>query len=157
MKVILRDDVEKLGTAGNIVNVADGYARNYLFPRNLAVPASKGNVRSIDEIKKQKQFRENKKKKEAQRQKDRLEKLSLTAEVQTGEEDKVFGSVTAANIATLLEKQGFDIDRRKIMLEEPLKALGVYTIEIKLATDVTASVKLWVVKKEEEEPPPQSL
>ncbi len=157
MKVILRDDVEKLGTAGNIVNVADGYARNYLFPRNLAVPASKGNVRSIDEIKKQKQFRENKKKKEAQRQKDRLEKLSLTAEVQTGEEDKVFGSVTAANIATLLEKQGFDIDRRKIMLEEPLKALGVYTIEIKLATDVTASVKLWVVKKEEEEQPPQAL
>ena len=155
MKVILRDDVEKLGTAGNVVSVADGYARNFLFPRNLAVPATKGNVRSIDEIKKQKQFRENKKKKEAQRQKDRLEKVSLTAEVQTGEEDKVFGSVTAANIATLLEKQGFDIDRRKIMLEEPLKALGVYTIEIKLATDVTANVKLWVVKKEEEEQAPQ--
>ena len=155
MKVILRDDVEKLGTAGNVVSVADGYARNFLFPRNLAVPATKGNVRSIDEIKKQKQFRENKKKKEAQRQKDRLEKVSLTAEVQTGEEDKVFGSVTAANIATLLEKQGFDIDRRKIMLEEPLKALGVYTIEIKLATDVTANVKLWVVKKEEEEQTPQ--
>jgi large subunit ribosomal protein L9 len=149
MKVILRDDVEKLGTAGNVVTVADGYARNFLFPRNLAVPATKGNVRSIDEIKKQKQFRENKKKKEAQRQKDRLEKLSLTAEVQTGEEDKVFGSVTAANIATLLEKQGFEIDRRKIILEEPLKALGVYTIEIKLAPDVVAGVKLWVVKKEE--------
>jgi large subunit ribosomal protein L9 len=151
MKVILRDDVEKLGTTGNIVTVADGYARNFLFPRNLAVPATKGNVRSIDEIKKQKQFRENKKKKDAQRLKDRLEKLSLTAEVQTGEEDKVFGSVTAANIATLLEKQEFAIDRRKIMLEEPLKALGVYTIEIKLAPDVVASVKLWVVKKEEPE------
>ena len=149
MKVILRDDVEKLGTAGNIVSVADGYARNFLFPRNLAVPATKGNVRSIDEIKKQKQFRENKRKKEAQRQKDRLEKLSLTAEVQTGEEDKVFGSVTAGNIATLLEKQGFEIDRRKIILEEPLKALGVYTIEIKLAPDVVAGVKLGVVKKEE--------
>ena len=89
-------------------------------------------------------------KKEAQRQKDRLEKLSLTAEVQTGEEDKVFGSVTAANIALLLEKQGFEIDRRKIILEEPLKALGVYTIEIKLAPDVVAGVKLWVVKKEEQ-------
>jgi large subunit ribosomal protein L9 len=150
MKVILRDDIEKLGIAGNIINVADGYARNYLFPRNLAVPATKGNVRSIDEIKKQKQFRENKRKKEAQRLKDKLEKLSLTAEVQTGEEDKVFGSVTASNIASLLEGQGFEIDRRKIMLEEPLKALGVYTIEIKLAPDVTASVKLWVVKKEEE-------
>jgi large subunit ribosomal protein L9 len=155
MKVILRDDIEKLGTAGNIINVADGYARNYLFPRNLAVPATKGNVRSIDEIKKQKQIRENKRKKDAQRLKDKIEKLSLTAEVQTGEEDKVFGSVTASNIASLLENQGFEIDRRKIMLEEPLKALGVYTIEIRLATDVTASVKLWVVKKEEEQEHPQ--
>lgn len=150
MKVILRDDVEKLGTAGNVVTVADGYARNFLFPRNLAVPATKGSVKAIDEIRKQKQFRENKNRREAEKLKDKLEKLSLTAEVQTGEEDKVFGSVTAANIATLLEKQGFEIDRRKIMLEEPLKALGVYTIEIKLATDVTASVKLWVVKREEQ-------
>ena len=151
MKVILKDDIEKLGTAGNIVNVADGYARNYLFPRNLAVPATKGNTRSIEEIKKQKQFRENKRRREAEKIKEKLEKLSLTAEVQTGEEDKVFGSVTAANIATLIEKQGIEIDRRKIHLDEPLKALGVYTIEIKLATDVTAGVKLWIVKKEEEQ------
>jgi large subunit ribosomal protein L9 len=151
MKVILRDDIEKLGTAGNIVNVADGYARNFLFPRNLAVPATKGNTRSIEEIKKQKQFRENKRRREAEKLKDKLEKLSLTAEVQTGEEDKVFGSITAANIATLIEKQGIEIDKRKIHLDEPLKALGVYTIEIKLASDVTAGVKLWIVKKEEEQ------
>jgi large subunit ribosomal protein L9 len=151
MKVILRDDIEKLGTAGNIVNVADGYARNFLFPRNLAVPATKGNTRSIEEIKKQKQVRENKRRREAEKMKDKLEKLSLTAEVQTGEEDKIFGSVTAANIAALIEKQGIEIDKRKIHLDEPLKALGVYTIEIKLATDVTAGVKLWIVKKEEEQ------
>jgi large subunit ribosomal protein L9 len=151
MKVILRDDIEKLGTAGNIVNVADGYARNFLFPRNLAVPATRGNTRSIEEIKKQKQVRENKRRREAEKMKDKLEKLSLTAEVQTGEEDKIFGSVTAANIATLIEKQGIEIDKRKIHLDEPLKALGVYTIEIKLATDVTAGVKLWIVKKEEEQ------
>jgi large subunit ribosomal protein L9 len=150
VKVILKDDVEKLGTAGNIVAVSDGYARNFLFPRNLAVPASKGNLRSIDVIKKQKQFRESKRQHEAEKLKDRLEKLSLTAEVQTGEEDKVFGSVTAANIATLLENQGLNIDRRKILLEEPLKALGVYTIEVKLAPDVVAGVKLWVVKREEQ-------
>jgi len=150
MKVILKDDVEKLGAAGNVVNVADGFARNFLFPHNLAVPASKGNLRSIEEIKKQKHFREHKRKREAERLKERFEKLSLTAEVQTGEEDKVFGSVTAANIAALLEKQGFEMDRRKILLEEPLKALGVYTIQIKLAPDVTAGVKLWVVKKEEQ-------
>jgi large subunit ribosomal protein L9 len=151
VKVILKDDVEKLGTAGNVINVADGYARNFLFPRNLAVPATKGHLRSIDEIKKQKLFRENKRKREAEGLKEKLEKVSLTAEVQTGEEDKVFGSVTAANIATLLEKQGFEIDRRKILLQEPLKALGVYTIEIKLAHDVVAGVKLWVVRKEESE------
>jgi len=151
MKVILRDDIEKLGSVGDIVEVADGYGRNFLLPRNLAVPATKGNLRSIDEIRQQKQFRDNKKKKEAEKIKDKLEKLSLTAEVQTGEDDKVFGSVTAANIATLLEEQGFDVDRRKIGLEEPLKALGVYTIEIKLAREVTAAVKLWVVKKEDQQ------
>jgi large subunit ribosomal protein L9 len=150
MKVILKDDVEKLGATGNVVTVADGYARNFLFPKNLAVPASKGNLRSIDEIRKQKQFKENKRRREAEKLKDKLEKLSLTAEVQVGEEDKVFGSVTAANIAALIEKQGFELDRRKIMIEEPLKALGVYTVEIKLAPDVVAGVKLWVVKKEEQ-------
>ena len=150
MKVILKDDVEKLGAAGNVVNVADGFARNFLFPKNLALPASKGNLRAIDVIKRQKHFRENKRRREAEKLKDRLEKLSLTAEVQTGEEDKVFGSVTAANIASLLEKQGLEIDRRKIVLEEPLKALGVYTIEIKLASDVVAGIKLWVVKREEQ-------
>jgi large subunit ribosomal protein L9 len=150
MKVILKDDIEKLGSVGDIVDVADGYGRNYLLPRNLAVRATKGNLRSIDEIKKQKQFRDNKKKKEAEKVKDKLEKLSLTAEVQTGEDDKVFGSVTAANVASLLSDQGFEIDRRKIALGEPLKALGVYTIEVKLARDVTAALKLWVVKKEEQ-------
>jgi len=149
MKVILKDDIEKLGSVGEIIEVADGYGRNFLLPRNLAVRATKGNLRSIDEIRKQKQFRDNKRKKEAEKIKDKLEKLSLTAEVQTGEDDKVFGSVTAANIATLLGEQGFEIDRRKILLDDPLKALGVYTIEVKLAKDVSAAIKLWVVKKEE--------
>ncbi len=150
MKVILKDDIEKLGTAGQVIEVADGFGRNFLFPKNLALPATKGNLKSIEEIKKQKQFRDNKRKREAVKIKDKIEKLSLTAEVQTGEEDKVFGSITAANIAELLAKQGFEIDRRKILLEEPLKALGVYTINIKLAHDVNAEVKIWVVKKEEQ-------
>ncbi len=150
MKVILKDDIEKLGKAGDVVEVAGGYGRNFLIPKNLAVPATAGNLKSIDVIKSQKVFRERKKKKEAERIKDKLEKLSLTAEVHTGEEDKVFGSVTAATMAKLLSDQGFEIDRRKIMLEEPLKALGVYTIDIKLASDVVAAVKLWVVKKEEQ-------
>jgi large subunit ribosomal protein L9 len=150
MKVILRDDIEKLGAAGDVVEVASGYCRNYLIPKNLAIPATKGNLRSIDEIKTQKNFRERKKKREAEKIKDKLEKLSLTAEVHTGEEDKVFGSVTAANVSKLISEQGFEVDRRKILLDEPLKALGVYTIDIKLASDVVAAVKLWVVKKEEQ-------
>ena len=151
MKVILKDDLENLGSAGDVVEVADGFGRNFLLSKNLAVPATKGNLRSIDEIKKQKQFRDNKRKREAEKIKDRLEKLSLTAEDKTGEDDKVFGSVTATTVASLLADQGFEIDRRRILLEEPLKALGVYTIEIKLASDVVAGVKLWVVKKEEQD------
>lgn len=149
MKVILKDDIKSLGNCGEVVEVKGGYARNYLIPRNLAVQASSGNLKSIDEIKKQKNFRDSKKKRESERVKDRLEKLSLTAEVQVGEEDKVFGSVTAANIASLLQQQGFEIDRRLIHLDEPIKALGVYTIPIKLDKEVIAEVKLWVVKKED--------
>ena len=150
MKVILKDDIKDLGVCGQVVDVKGGYARNYLIPRNLAVLASPGNLKSIDEIKKQKDFRDSKRKRESERVKDKLEKLSLTAEVQVGEEDKVFGSVTASNIAGLLEKQGFEIDRRLIQLEEPIKALGVYTVPIKLDKEVVAEVKLWVVKKEDE-------
>lgn len=151
MKVILRDDIKEVGDCGDVVEVKGGFARNYLLPRNLAVAATAGNLKSIDEIKKQKSFRDNKRKREADKIKDKLEKLSLTAEVQVGEEDKVFGSVTASNISVLLKQQNFEIDRRLIQLEEPIKALGVYTIPIKLEKDVIANVKLWVVKKEEAE------
>ena len=149
MKVILRDDIDGLGVCGEVVNVKGGYGRNYLIPRNLAVVACPGNLKSIDEIKTQKNFRDSKRKRESERIKDKLEKISLTAEVQVGEEDKVFGSVTATNVATLLKQQGFEIDRRLIQLDEPIKALGVYTIPIKLDKNVVAETKLWVVKKEE--------
>lgn len=148
MKVILKDDIKNLGNCGEIVEVKGGYARNYLIPKNLAAPATEGYLKSIDEIRKQKAIRDNKRKREAEKLKDKLEKVSLTAEVLVGEEDKVFGSVTAANIASLLAEQGFTIDKRMIHLEEPIKALGVYTIPIKLEKEVVANVKLWVVKKE---------
>jgi len=160
VKVILKDDIKELGQCGEVVEVKGGYARNYLIPKNLAVQATPGNLKSIEEIKKQKGFRDNKKKKEADRIKDKLEKISITAEVEkisitaevhVGEEDKIFGSVTVATIVGLLKQQGFEIDKRLIILEEPIKALGVYTIQIKLEKDVIANVKLWVVKKEETE------
>lgn len=147
MKIILKDDIEKLGAVGEVVAVKDGYARNYLIPRNLAVPATRGNLKSIDEIRKQKEFRDSKKKRDAEKIKDEIEKISCTAEVLVGEEDRVFGSVTSYDIASMLEEKGFRIERRDIQLEESLKALGVYTVPIKVAKDVTANLKVWVVKK----------
>ncbi len=149
MKVILKDDIKNLGNCGEIVEVKGGYARNFLIPKNLAAPATPGYLKSIDEIKQQKAIKDNKRKREAEKLKDKLEKISLTAEVLVGEEDKIFGSVTAANIASLLADQGFTIDKRVIHLEEPIKAVGVYTIPIKLEKEVVANIKLWVVKKEE--------
>lgn len=149
MKIILRDDVENVGRVGEVVTVKDGYARNYLIPRKLAIHASPGNLRAIDQVKIQKDQRDKKRLKEADRVKLALEKVSCTAEVQVGEEDKVFGSVTSGHIAELLKDQGFTIDRRDILLDEPLKALGVYTVDIKIDRDVIAKVKVWVVKKAE--------
>ena len=149
MKVILKDDVEKLGKCGEVVEVKDGYGRNFLFPRNLAVPASRGDLKSIEEIKKQKEIKDLKKKRQEERQKIQLEKISCTAEVLVGEEDRVFGSVTSQSIAELLKEKGFEIDRHRIMLEAPIKALGVYTVPVKISADVIASLKVWVVKKQQ--------
>ena len=148
MKVILKDDITNLGKCGEIVKVKDGYGRNYLNPRNLAVVATRGNPKSIGEITLQKSLRDKKRRREAEQLKDALEKISCTAEVQVGEEDRVFGSVTSQNIADLLAPQGFIVDRRNINLEEPIKALGVYTVPIKVERDVVANLKVWVVKKD---------
>lgn len=147
MKVILREDVEDVGTAGQTVEVKDGFGRNFLIPRNLAIPASGGNLKAIGEIGKQKDMRMRKRRKAAEVVKDRIEKLSLQIEVQVGEEDKMFGSVTNNDITKLLEPEGITIDKRAVELEEPIKALGVYTVPIKIEKDVTAHLKLWVIKK----------
>jgi large subunit ribosomal protein L9 len=147
MKVILREDIEKLGKCGEVIEVKSGYGRNYLIARNLAVPATKGNLKAIDEIRNQKLLRDKKNMKEAERIKARIEKASIMAEVNVGEEERVFGSVTASIISELLAKEGITIDRRNIVLEEPIKSLGVFTVPVKIATDVVASLKLWVVKK----------
>lgn len=148
MKVILRDDIENLGSCGDVVKVKDGYGRNYLIPRNMAVIATRGNLKSIGEITMQKRLRDNKRRREAEHLKAALEKISCTAEVQVGEEDRVFGSVTSQNIAALLSKQGFVVDRRNIILEEPIKALGVYTVPVKIEREIVANLKVWVVKKD---------
>lgn len=149
MKIILREDLKKLGKCGEVVEVKDGFARNYLIPKNLAIPATKGNLKAIEEVVHQKKLRDNKSLRKDQRLKAEIEKISITAEVSVGEEDKVFGSVTTQQIAELMKEKGFVIDRHQIGLDEPLKALGVYTIIIKISSDVQANLKLWVVKKEE--------
>jgi len=149
MKIILRDDVENVGRTGEVVTVKDGYARNYLIPRKLAITASPGNLRAIDQVKMQKDQRDKKRMRDGDRIKVALEKVSITAEVQVGEEDKVFGSVTSAHMAELLKDKGFTIDKRDILLEEPLKALGVYTVDVKIDRDIVAKIKVWVVKKAE--------
>ena len=149
MKVILRQDIPDLGAAGQVIDVKAGFGRNFLFPRNMAIPATNASVKAIDEVKKQSEVRGKKLRKGAEVVKDSIEKLSLTTEVLVGEEEKVFGSVTSNDIAGLLEKEGITVDKRMIELENPIKALGVYTIPVKVAKDVKADLKLWVVKKSE--------
>ena len=147
MKVILREDVADLGAAGQTIEVKDGYGRNYLIPRNLAILATKANLRSIGEIDKQKVVREKKSRRTAEVLKDKIEKVELSAEVLVGEEDKLYGSITNQDIVDLLAKQGITVDRRTVHIEEPIKALGVYSIPVKIEKDVTANCKVWVVKK----------
>ena len=147
MKVILRENIADLGKAGQTVEVKDGYGRNFLIPRNMAIPATKANLDAIDEIAKQQAIREKKARRSAEVVRDKIEKLSLSTEVLVGEEDKVFGSVTANDIAKMLEAEGVIVDKRMIQLDEPIKALGVYTVPVKLEKDVSANLKVWVVKK----------
>lgn len=147
MKVILREDVAGVGSAGQTVDVKNGYGRNFLLPRNLAIPATKANLKSIDVVRQQQDVRLRKARRAAETVKDRLEKISVSAEVLVGEEDKVFGSVTNADIAELLAKEGVTVDKKTILLEQPIKALGVYTVPVKVARDVVAEIKVWVVKK----------
>ncbi|MDX9858861.1 MAG: 50S ribosomal protein L9 [candidate division Zixibacteria bacterium] len=147
MKVILREDIPRLGKVGQTVEVKGGYGRNFLLPRNLAVPATKANLQAISEIEKQHEIREKKRRRSAEKVKDHIEKLSLSVEVLVGEEEKLFGSVTNADITRLLEEQGVQVDKRMIQLDEPIKALGVYTVPVKVEKEVVANLKLFVVKK----------
>jgi large subunit ribosomal protein L9 len=147
MKVILTEDIAELGNCGDTVEVKPGYARNFLMPRNLAIPATKGNLRAIDNVKQQKELRDKKRRRGAEKVRDDLEKLTLTTQLISDDDGKVFGSVTTHTIADLIEEAGHSVDRRMIELEEPIKALGVYTIKIKIEKDVHANVKLFVEKK----------
>lgn len=147
MKVILRKNFDQLGKVGDIVNVKDGYARNFLLPRQIAYQATKGNILALEEEKKQILKKEAKELDAAQNLATELEKISVTIPVTVGEEDKIFGTVTNQMIADFLKEKGFDLDRRKIEITEPIKALGIYSVSVKLHPSVTATLKTWVVRE----------
>ena len=147
MKVILRSDIERLGKIGSVVNVAPGYARNFLIPKSLAYPANDGNLKRIEFEKRRAAQLAEHEVQEARKQADKLKDLSLTFQVKVGEGDQLYGSVSISDIADEAAKQGFEIDRRKIVLEEPIKQLGVYTVNVRLHPEVTAEIKVWVVKE----------
>jgi large subunit ribosomal protein L9 len=147
MRIILKQDDENLGDAGQIISVKDGFARNYLIPRGVAYEATNANLKRFEEEKKHLLLKSEKEKKQSEMLAEKLEKVSCTISVAVGEEDKLFGSVTSQDIADALQEKGIELDKRKIQLEEPIKSLGIYTIPTRLHPEVNANVKVWVVKK----------
>ena len=149
MDVILREDIEKLGSRGEVVKVADGYARNFLLPKRLAVVANESNKKIVEQERHAHVRREAKLVDEAQDLSKLLTGVSVTIAQKAGEADQLFGSVTSKDIAEALAVQNFTIDRRKIQLEEPIKQLGEFKVPVKLHKDVTAELTVLVVKEEE--------
>jgi len=147
MKVILRKNFEPLGQIGDTVEVKEGYALNYLLPRKIAYAAHKGNLRALEEEKKTVAKKTEQELREAEALALELEKTSITIPVQVGEEDKIFGTVTALMIADALNDKNFKIDKRKIELEEQIKTLGIYSVNIKLHPKVNSKIKVWVVRE----------
>jgi large subunit ribosomal protein L9 len=147
MKVILRQNYDSLGEIGQIVDVKDGYARNFLIPRKIAYAALKGNIQALEEEKKNLAKKEQHELMAAEKLAAEFEKVSVTIPVQVGEEDKIFGTVTNQMIADALKEKGYDLDKRKIEIDEPIKSLGIYGINVKLHSKVNAKIKVWVVRE----------
>jgi len=147
MQIVLLEDVPTLGKAGDTVKVSDGYGRNYLIPRKKAILATDKNIKNLEHQKRQVQQQLGNRKKDAERMAEQIEKLSCTFAKTVGESGKLFGSVTSMEIETYLKENGIDVDRKKILMEEPLKNLGMFTIPIKIHPEVTANLKVWVVQE----------
>ncbi|TJX67699.1 50S ribosomal protein L9 [Soehngenia saccharolytica] len=146
MKVILLQDVKGLGKAGDLVNSKDGYARNFLFPKNLAIEANEENLKKWEERKKEEAKKIQQEIEAANELKEKLENLTVTLKVKTGSQGRLFGSITALDVANNLKEQyGIDIDKRKIELKENIKSLGNFEAEVKLYQDITAKLKINVV------------
>ena len=147
MEVILRQAVDSLGHPGDVVTVSNGYARNFLLPRGVAFPATEGNKKRIQQEKSRLEAAESARRGSAQQLADQLGEVSITFAARVGEEGKLFGSVTAADIAQQLEAQGHHVEKRMIDLHEPIRALGVYRVPIRLHADVRPEIKVWVIKQ----------
>ena len=150
VKVILRETMEKVGDAGDVVTVKPGYARNFLLPQGLAYEATAANIRQLEEEQRRAEARARRDYLEARRRASALEDISLTFQARAGEESKLFGSIGSADIVDRLNEQGLDftVDRRDVELDEPIKQLGVYNVPIKLHADVRPEIKVWVIKQE---------
>ncbi|MFQ5816977.1 MAG: 50S ribosomal protein L9 [Terriglobia bacterium] len=147
MEVILRDDIPTLGQRGDIVTVKAGYARNFLFPRKLALPATSGNRKQVEQEKAAHARREAKQISEAETLAQMLASLTLTIPARAAESDQLFGAVTAMDIAEALAVKGYNIDKRKVLLEEPIKTIGEYDVPLRLHRELTASVRVHVVRE----------
>lgn len=145
MEVILREHVDNLGRRGDVVKVAEGYARNYLLPRKLALAVTEGNKRQIEREKKVAEVRETEEKNAAEAVAQRLAQTDIEIGRRVGENDTLYGSVTSADVAAAIQAKGYEVDKRKIQMAEPFKALGEYTVPVKIHRDVTAQVKVRVV------------
>ena len=147
MEIILRQAIENLGSPGDVVKVKPGYARNYLLPHGLAYEATPGNLKRIQQERDRLNAAENERRSAASGIAEKLEQVSLTFSARVGEEGKLFGSVTSGDIQQQLEAQGFHVEKRQIDLHEPIKALGVYRVPIRLHADVKPEVRVWVIKQ----------
>lgn len=146
MQVILLEDIPPLGKTGDMVKVSDGYGRNYLLPQKKAILATEKNIKALEHQKRLIQQKIGKQKREAQTLAQKIEALSCTFNKSVGESGKIFGSITSMDIEDFLKKNGIEIDRKKIHLEEPIKNLGMYNVPIKLHPDVVATLKVWVTE-----------
>jgi len=152
MEVILREHVDHLGERGEVVKVADGYARNYLLPRKLALPATQGNRKHVERERKIVEARESQEKGQAEAMAARLAEVDITIARRVGDTEQLYGSVTAADIVDYLKEKGFEVDRRKLILPEPIKAIGDHDVPLKLHREVTVKLKLHVVKEGSAQP-----
>ena len=147
MKVVLKDDIKNVGKMGQIVDVADGYARNYLVPRGLAVEANTKNLKAVEHEKKIIQEKAKKIKNSAQTMSDKISTMTLVIKAKAGDEGKLFGAVTSMDIAELLKNEGIEMDKKKIFLDEPIKRLGSYSVNIKIHTEISTHLTIQVIEE----------